>query len=330
MSHSQSRSHRFSSRSQRFTVQITWISMIWVLFVCSGATCLRRNVTIPYPPPPVVFDGLPTVDQLVQVVNRTDAVREMSSNSASVEVLSMPNVPKLSATIAVQREHNFRLRANLPIVLGAGIDLGSNRELFWFEVPEGMSKTLYFARHDQYQQQLNRSILPVDPTWIMDALGLVRLDASQIVAGPVSRPDGKLEVRSLLSMPDGMYQRVCFIEPSAGYVTDQYMYSPDGREIARSTASNHRYYSEQACALPHRVELQLSPAAGPPLAMRIDIGSLVVNQLLSGDPQQFTIPQTASQAIDLANLSPGVATFSPPSYYSANRPATNPIRGTVR
>ena len=162
----------------------------------------------------------------------------------------------------------------------------------------------------------------------------VWIDPSQVVYGPVQREDGKLEVRSMMNMPDGQYQRVCYIEPTAGYVTHQYLFAPDQRLVATSVASNHRYYSDQLCALPHRVELQLSPAAGPPLAMRMDISSYVVNQLLSSDPQQFTMPQTASNVVDLANLSPGIpaTAVAPPSYYSASRVATNPypLRGTTR
>ncbi len=159
----------------------------------------------------------------------------------------MPNLPRLGATINLERERRFRLRASLPIVF-AGLDMGSNDEMFWFEVPEGMSKTLYYARHDQYQQQLTRAILPVDPTWVMDALGLVQLDASAVVAGPITRTDGKLETRSTMPMPDGIYQRVCFIDPNAGYVTDQFLYAPAGNLIAKCAASQHRYYPEEQCA----------------------------------------------------------------------------------
>ncbi len=239
-----------------------------------------------------------------------------------------------SATLNLEREKKFRLRASLPIILGAGMDLGSNDEVFWFEVPEGISKTLYYARHDQYRQQLNRAILPVDPTWFMDALGLVQIDPNAVVEGPVKRDDGKLQVRSTMMMPNGMYQRVCLIEPSGGYVTDQFLYAPSGTLVAESQASNHVYYEQQQCALPHRVELRLAPAVGPPLAMRIDVGSYTVNQLLSGDPQLFTMPASASQAVDLTTLSGGAPMIVPPptsgaaANYSASAPTAYPLRGT--
>ena len=307
--------------------------MLFVCFVSGGATCARRPATVPFPPPPVVLNDTPTLQEVTSVVNRTRNVLQLSSNSAKVEMLSMPNVPRLSATLNLEREKRFRLRASLPIVLGAGIDMGSNDEVFWFEVPEGISKSLYYARHDQYQQQLHRAILPVDPTWVMDALGLVQIDPATVVAGPVRRDDGKLEIRNTMNMPDGVYQRVCLIEPSAGYVTHQFLYSPANQLIAQSRATNHVYYEQQQCALPHEVELNLAPASGPPLSMRIEVGSYTVNQLLSGDPQLFAMPTSASQAIDLTTLSagaPAAPSVPPPAApidYSATAPTANPYRG---
>ena len=277
---------------------------------------------------------MPTLEQIAAAVNRTANVYQLSSNAASVDVTSMPGVPKLNATLSLQRPQRFRLRASLPIVLGAGLDMGSNDELFWFEVPEGMSKVLYYARHDQYRQQLNRAILPVDPTWVMDALGLVQIDPASVVAGPVKRSDGKLEIRSTLTMPDGMYQRVLFIQPDAGYVTDQFLYAPSGNLIAQCAATNHVYYEQVQCALPHQVELNLAPAVGPPLSMTIEVGTYVVNQLLSGDPQLFSMPTSASQAVDLTTLTGAsgvvpapVPQASVPIDYSATVPRAYPLRG---
>ena len=307
-----------------------WIAIIFVGFVSGGATCARREAPVPFPPPPVALSPAPTAEELASVVNRTASITQLASNSASVEVLTMPSIPRLSATLSLQRTHRFRLRASLPIVLGSGLDMGSNEEVFWFEVPEGMSKTLYFARHDQYRQQLHRAVLPVDPTWIMDALGLIQIDPATIVAGPVVRDDGKLEVRSALTMPDGLYQRVCFVEKSAGYVTDQFLYAPDGRLIAKSMATNHRYYEEHQCALPHQVQLDLTPSVGPPLSMKIDISSYTVNQLLSGDANLFAMPSSASNQVDLTTLSSMPIAASSSMNYSNDRTAAMPLRGTLR
>lgn len=303
-----------------------------VLFVCGGATCSRQAPPTLFPPPPLVFQAKPSLEELAMVMNRTGSITQLSTNSASVEVLSMPDLPRLGATLNLERDKNFRLRASLPIIF-AGIDMGSNSESFWIEVPEGVSKTLYYAQHDQYQKQLSRAILPVDPSWMMDALGLVQLDPTSVIAGPIIRTDGRLEVRSTLSMVDGNYQRVCIVDPSAGFVTDQFLYSPAGNLIAKSHASNHAYYESYQCSLPHQVQIDLMPAQGPGLSMKIEIGSYAVNQLLSGDPNLFAIPSSAPQKIDLTTLSgsQGINLSSAPSNqpieYSADRRNLQPLRG---
>ena len=284
------------------------------------------------------MEQTPTLEELTAVVNRTDSVSQLSSNSATVTVLSMPKVPRLTnSTLHLERERRFRLRASLPIVLGAGVDMGSNEEVFWFEVPEGIGKTLYYARHEEYQQQLHRAILPVDPTWIMDALGLVRIDPNQVVNGPQLRQDGKLEVRSTLPMPDGTYQRVLLIDSGGGYVTDQMLYAPNGQLIAQSQASKHVFYEAVQCPLPNKVKVHLSLWVGPPLSMRIEVANYAVNQLLSSDPNLFAIPQSTSNTVDLTRLSspgPPVIGNAPhsgaPTSYRVSSPSSNPLRGTIR
>ncbi|MDE0864337.1 MAG: hypothetical protein OSA98_11165 [Rubripirellula sp.] len=312
-----------------------WLIIFFICFVSGGATCTPRTAPIPFPPPPVVLNTAPSLEQITNVVNRTQGIRQLSTNSATVKMVSMPSLPRLNATVNLEREKNFRLRASLPIVMGPGMDMGSNAEVFWFEVPEGISKTLYYARHDQYRQQLERAILPVDPSWLMDALGLVQIDPSNVDAGPVQRSDGRYEISSMISMPDGVYHRICFIEPNAGYVTDQYLYSPLGRLIAESHASNHAYYEQYQCALPHVVEIKLSPNVGPPLEMRIEVGAYTVNQLLSGDPNLFAIPTSASNMVDLTTLSGnpdgGIQPQpSNPVTYSAQAESGYPMRGLKR
>lgn len=285
--------------------------LLWLPFA-GGATCYRRNVAVDRMPPPEVFSGMPTLEELAEVINRTDGVGQLASNSVSLEVPSMSNVPRLSATLAVDRPRNFRMQAKMPIMLGAGLDMGSNQDRFWFQVPEGMSQTLYHTTHDEFRQRPMRSILPVDPTWVGDALGLVHLDTREVVEGPILRTDGKLEVRTMVPMADGLYSRVCVIEPTAGYVTDQMLYGADGRMIAAASGSKHRYYPDHQCSLPHRVEIRLVPDAGPPLELRLEIGEYLVNQLLSADPLLFTMPQGAGRTVDLSELA-GPMRVPPPN-----------------
>lgn len=314
---------------------LLWIGILCVGFVTGGATCARRDPGFIFPPPPPTLSDSPDLAEVAEAVNRTDAIRQLATNSATVKVLSAPALPSLSATVQLERDRNFRLRASLPIVMGQGLDVGSNEELFWFEAPEGVRRKLYYARHDEYRAQLHRAILPVDPTWLIEAIGLVHLDPDSVTSGPERRPDGKLEIRTAVAMPHGDYQKVLYVQHPGGFVTHQFLYAPDGRMVAASEATNHRYDETHRCPLPHQIRFDLIPSQGPPMSMRIDVGAYLVNQLLSDDPSVFAMPRDAAEAEDLTRLTPapGTAAFSdpvsPPEYRTAASTAV-PLRGRER
>ena len=291
---------------------LTAAAILATVMLTGGATCNRRVASPFPPPPPVAISAAPTLPEITTAINRSQNVRELSCNNAAIEITSMPSLPKLSATMHARRDRDLRLRAKVPLVLGSGIDIGSNRDQFWFEVPEGVRKVMYHARHDQYAATPARQILPVDPTWFIDAIGLTEIDPATVIAGPLRRSDGAIEIHT--TMPDQPGLRIAYIDPAAGYVTDQFIYDGQNRLIARSTASEAVYYptGDSGVVLPHQVELALAPESGPPLTMTIKVGSYSVNQLLSGEQDLFDMP-ASSNAINLAAFSP------PTSHYQIKR-----------
>src|SRR6056297_649955 len=282
-------------------------------FVCSGATCIRRPRLVSYPPPPSVLPAQPQLGDVISAINRTDSIQQLSTNSASIRVINQ-TLPRLSATVHVQRDKDFRLLASVPMVLGSGLDIGSNGEVFWMEFPDGMTRTMYFARHDLFRNQVNRAIVPIDPAWLIDAMGLLHLESTEVIAGPVVRPDGLLELRSW--MPDRVHQRVCYVDAAGGFVVRQMVNRPlaGGGEVtvAESQLAKHRFDEVSGTVLPHEITLRLIPAGAPEMQLQIDVGDYVVNQLLSGDPDLFVMPQTASQIQDLTRL-----TVTPPTTVGA-------------
>lgn len=284
------------------TLTVTWIA--------GGAACYRRAPVTAFPPPPAIFDAAPTLEEVVAAVNRTDKITKLQTNSARVTAPTMSDT-QLSASLMLERPKRFRLRGGIRPLPTTLVDLGSNEQVFWLQVPEGMRPTLYYARHSEYANQSQRMILPVDPTWLIDALGLVHIDPSFVTDGPTRRPDGQLEIRSDLPMPDGVYRRVCVIDSQAGFVTEQYVYRHDNQLVARATASKHRYYEDFDCSLPHEVSVELQPAAGPPLLLEVTIADYTLDQILSGDPHLFAMPTDAGQQWDLTRL--GTQTSAAPN-----------------
>ncbi len=84
-------------------------------------------------------------------------------------------------------------------------------------------------------------------------------------------------------------------------------------------------------SLPHRVKLTLT-AGGQPMEMLIDVGDWVVNQLLTNDPNQFSMPESSSdRKIDVSSPATAAIPVSPSaSGYVAADPTGLPLRGTER
>lgn len=306
-----------------------------MLMVTTGATCNRGPIPSPYPPPPpVAISPVPTIDEIAAAVNRSQSVRELSTNSATIEVLSQPQIPKLKTTIHARREKDLRLRCSVPLVLGNVLDIGSNADAFWFEIPEGlaMRKTMYFARHDQYAASPTRSMLSVDPTWLIDAIGLPEIDPVRVIASPTRTSDGKIEIRQQTTAGDAI--AIYHIDPSAGYVTDQSLYDPSGRRLAQSIATNAVYYpiadttagpTPTGVVLPHQVQIALTLPGTEPMQLQLSVGNYSVNQLLSGEPNLFAMPVPTHPPINLA-AAPTPPIQSPPSAYRVTERVAPPIR----
>ena len=207
-----------------------------------GATCARRR-TISEFTPPVVFSQTPTLEQLIEHANHSLAIQRIESNTLTI---SSPDImAKLSGNLQWERPHNFNLQAYVGSrVLGTALAAGSNSQEFWLQTQTPPPATLYYARHDDFENQMGpRRILPVSPLWLREALGIVEFDPTFEHEGPLVRTDGKLEVRSLIPSPRGAYRRVVIFAPSTGAIEETVLYDQTGKLVARAQQSEHEYYS---------------------------------------------------------------------------------------
>jgi hypothetical protein len=277
------------------TISAAWLITALVLFTSSGANCQRPMMLSPFAPagpaaPQVLAVGA-TRDQIIAAVNQNSArVHSLSATGASITIPDTMNLPILTANIAAERPGHFRLTAGTGIT-GQEIDLGSNDQLFWMWVRRNQPPAVYFCRHDQFANSSIRQMMPIEPAWLLAALGMIDIDPASVYDGPLARGDGKVEIRSWLPSASGRLTRVTVIDASRAWVVEQHVYDPTGQTlIASAIAESHRYYPAEGVSLPQRISLRL-PTAG--LAMKIDLGTVQINQL-AGDPNQlWTMPTFA-------------------------------------
>lgn len=258
--------------------------MFVAIFAAGGATCPTRRQ--PNVLPPAAFTEMPTQEQVIATVNASTAsVRNVQASRAEV---STPGLPSLRANLVVERPRRFRLRAEATALTGAELDLGSNEDVFWMWVRRNRPPAVYYARHDQFQRSAAREVMPIEPEWLIEALGLVYIDPNQPHEGPIPRPDGNIEIRSRVPSADGEVAKVIVIDKLYGWVLEQHMFDTRGQLVASVRASKHRYYPAERVSLPGKIEVRL---AATQMSFTIEIGGYVINQL-AGDPAQlWSVPQ---------------------------------------
>jgi hypothetical protein len=224
-------------------------------------------------------------------------VRSYATNNATVTISGLP---PLKTRIALERPRRFRLKAGT--VFGSEIDLGSNDAVFWLWVRRGEPRVVLSCRHDQVVSSSIRHVLPVEPQWLIDALGLPSFGLEASHSGPYQRPDGTLEIHSRWASPHGDRLRVTVVEETQGWVLQQHLMTGDGYHLASAIASGHDHDPVTGISLPSRIEVQM-PMAG--LSLRIDVGDYVLNHPVGDAGQLWSKPDYPGFAeVDLATVTP--------------------------
>ncbi|MCA9215752.1 MAG: hypothetical protein KDB27_21955 [Planctomycetales bacterium] len=271
-------------------------------------------------PTPVLLPEQPTFEDVARVVNANSAaVQQLQVSNAK---LRSPAIPmSLKARFALEKPRQFRLTAES--IRGNELDMGSNEREYWIWMNDERS-ALFHGRHDQFYQSAARSILPVPPHWLIEAIGLVELDLTGEHDGPTRIAPGQLEIRSIVSTPAGDLEKVSVIDASHGWVLEQRVYdlAADDRLIASASGSDFEYYAATGVSLPRKVEIKLPPAN---LEFTIEVERHTINQLYADRALLWTLPyDIGDEQVDLEQMSSPAPRYVQPE--SVNRRSTSDRR----
>jgi len=280
--------------------------VLMLLFCASGASC-RSSLRSPFapmsPPAPEVLAVGASLDQVIAAVNQNASrIGSYQTSNASVKIPGMPGIPALSGRIAAQRPGRLRLMASS--LMGPEVDLGANDELFWFWVRRNQPPAVYFARHDQFVGSAAQQMMPIEPQWLLDALGLAMFNPADVHEGPAPAGDGRVEIKSIVQTRSGPITKRTIIDGRRALVMEQHVYDATGNLVASVVARSHRYYPQIGVSLPQDLDIQI-PASE--LALSIDVGTVEINTL-ADSPQLWTMPTIAgSPPFDMGAAAGGVA-----------------------
>jgi hypothetical protein len=250
----------------------------------AGPGCRWLHPQPKYTPPPI-FTAQPTLSQIVEAVNRNSSrIQTLSTNHAT---LSGPGIPTLRASIVFERPRRLRLRAETGLS-GPELDLGSNDELFWIWIRRNEPKALYYCRHAEFSNSPVRQTFPIDPDWLIEALGITGFDPALAHQGPTPLGEGRLQVTTVVDSPEGTSRKVTVVDGRSGLVLEQYLYDKYDQLVASSVARSHRQDPLTGLIMPRVVDVRC-PRAG--LSLRIDLGNVQINRPDGSHPNLFTLPQ---------------------------------------
>jgi len=281
------------------------------------------------PAAPQVLQPGASREQIVAAVNQNSGrVQSLTVTNAAITIPDTMGLPILNGNIAAERPGRFRLTAATSVT-GQEMDLGSNDELFWLWVRRNQPPAVYFCRHSQFAGSNIRQVMPIEPAWLLAAIGMVDLDPAMVFDGPLPSPrgDGTVELRAWLPSAGGNLQRVLLIDARRAWVVEQHVYDPAGTTLlASAVAETHRYYPVEQVSLPERVSIRL-PTAN--MALKINLGTMQINQLQGDRAQLWSLPTfEGSPQYDLGGAVPGTplpGQTAPQSISSGVLPTAYPV-----
>lgn len=317
---------RQHAHSAFYTLHFTLI--LALVFITGGASCNRPWIRQIAGPPRTLPESA-TLEQIVAKVNENTAkVHSLQSTQASLHI---PGVPGLRSQVAMQPARRFRLLADGPLGGGSELDLGSNDELFWLWIRRNEPPAIFFCAHDQFATSNARQLMPVEPEWLLEAVGLAYLDPSQPMEGPTNVGGGRLMIKSRRPTSTGELVKTTVVDEWDGTVLEQHLYDAGGQRIASALTSRYKADPQTGVALPRTIEVQWPTAD---MSFRLEVTDWLVNappmeslwvkpeppgypNVNLADPSvRFMVPGTAAATLPAPALPPIAAPGNMPNNLS--------------
>lgn len=296
--------HDHSRRVAGVTRLLLTICLLPVFTVgCAFSNPWRANR--PFAPySPCALGGDATLEQVVAKINENTALMPAwTSNRCRLSPKGLSAVAgSVSASIAVAAPRNFRLRASGPG--GPVVDIGSNTDEFWFWSQYDQEPGVKVCSHSDAELATRRMPVPLQPDWVMEALGVTQLDASGLTFEPIpsthSRWLGGQSRANLVSYytasNGAVIRKVIVVDTCQGTILRHELKHGE-TTLARAEMRDHRRCPRTGAIYPAAVDLHW-PASGVALTMQfdsVDIAPTGTNPVIFDRPE---IPNTP--VIDLA------------------------------
>ena len=264
---------------------------------------------------PVVLNENPTLAELTQAVNANSA--KIQSLRTDTATLGISNVSGwANGQIAFQRPQNVRV-IGTATMMGRVVDFGSNSEKFWFWSKYQNPEQILWAPINGYASSAIKETIPVDPVWFPEALGVVEINPSDVIEGPVVQADKTILLVTQRQRPDGLYKKYTYIEAKTAAVKRQDVIGPTGEPIVSVVCDELQQDAATGAILPKKLTITAPKAQG---ALHLNLGTVEVNVNERIYAELFQLPTNG----EVEGLPVQIGSGATPAAPAAPAPTTSP------
>jgi len=274
--------------------------LIPALLMClclTGCASLKNLFKHKDTPPPLFTTAQPTLEQIVLAINRNSQnIRNFTTENTTIHVPGI--LFPLYSRLTFERSKRLRIQGSASSLSGQEFDFGSNDEIFWLWVRRG-SGEMWYCRHDLYPISPIRSAIPIDPDWLLEALGIVEFKPTDQHIGPNRLNDGNWEIISYCQTPSGQYIKRTVIDSKVDWIVRQELYTPQNELVALAEATDLRYDRGTGIRYMKRITVQCQGMDGQ---MTMDLGAPTFNTSAPLAASMFVMPAFEGyRAVDLSS-----------------------------
>jgi hypothetical protein len=274
-----------------------FLPILLSLLCLTGCTVLKDMFKRRDNAPPLITAAQPTLEQITSAINRnSQMIRNFSTENASIYAPGV--LIPLHSRLVFERPKRLRIQGSASSLSGQEFDFGSNDTIFWLWMRK-LRGEMWYCRHDQYPICPVRTAIPIDPDWLIEALGMTEFKPTDQHFGPTRLDDGHWEIVSHCQTASGQFIKRTVIDSKVGWVLRQELYTPQNQLIAFAVADDLRFDRTTGIYYAKRIEVQCQGTEGK---MTIDLGSPTFNSSVPAASTMFVMPVfDGYRAVDLCS-----------------------------
>jgi hypothetical protein len=220
----------------------------------------------------------PTAAQLVKYLNDSSGkIQSIEVRDVFIDAQQDTKKVGLKGHMACQKPRNFRLMGD--VVGQSAADVGSNDKEFWYWISKNEPPYLFHCGHQDFAEGRARGNFPIQPDWIMEALGMAERDPNGTYE-PVKATQTTFElVQKTLSPQRQPIRKVTVFNRAPGSASSPQVMShriedANGKLICSALITSVQYDEASRAVIPRQVKLEWPE---PKVVLQLKLDGVKVN-----------------------------------------------------